>query len=316
MMKKLSIVVGPLLLQVFLILNVWAGEQVGTLANLEGEVKIFAHPSKTLQKEPGTHVLFEGEYFLVEVAKTGDKMEQGNILRTAPGAKAQIIFNNGDQFNVGSATAFRIFWDKDAKTANTRMDLAYGKVRGIVEKGGPRSHFHLRTTTATMGVRGTDFFVAGGGPDGGTEISIIRGAVEVTSNEVHAKPIQVQSGFSVSLAKTTEPKLALSELRKTTQEELRSIQKSSEISKGSSSNSEIANLEKKAAEVTLKDIKHYDPQLYAKLEASTDKSVTEINRQAIQTLIPEAPRAAAGHAPFKSEVDNLEDQTYEKYFEK
>jgi hypothetical protein len=310
----------------------FASEQVGTVTQVEGDVQIFSHPSKQLQKESGTHVLYEDEYYLVEPAKVGVHVELGNIIRTAPAAKARIIFDNGDQFNVGPATAFRIFWEKDARNAQTRMDLAYGKIRGIVEKGGPRSRFQIRTKTATMGVRGTDFFIADGGADGGTEVSIIRGAVEVKSTAPHAKPIEVKQGYSVEVAaaepqpqagahqKKVEPAV---ELRKTTQEELQGIQRSSVIaaapaaavaSKDSPHSPELSKLEKKAVETTLKDIKAYDPKLYAQLEAKKPASTDEINRSAVQVLIQEAPHAPAQRKPYKSEVDNLEQGAYEKYF--
>lgn len=312
-----------------------ASEQVGTFTQVDGEVKLFTHPSKDLQKSGGTHALYEGEYYLVEDAKVGNRVEQGNIVRTAPGAKARVVFENGDQINVGPATAMRIFWNKDARNATTRMDLAYGKVRGIVEKGGPRSHLQIRTRTATMGVRGTDFFIADGGTDGGTEVSIMRGAVEVTPKVENAKPVEVKQGMSADIPPVPQPKAesaakkeeagkpapvqAAVELRQTTQEELQGIQRSSTIAKKpgeqpQAAAPEVAKLEKKAVETTLKDIKVYDPKLYAQLESRKPASTDEINTSVVQTLIKEAPKAPEAHKPHKSEVDNLDQGAYEKYF--
>ena len=266
--------------------SVLASDQIGTVTDIQGDVKLFTHPSKTLQKTDGVHVLFEGEYYLVGQAKPGQKLEHGNILRATPGAKARVIYNNGDQFMVGPGTAFRVFWDKDSPSANTRIELAYGKVRGVVEKGGPRSHLQIRTKTATMGVRGTDFFIADDGADGGTEVSIIRGAVKVEPKAPQAKPIEVTSGFSASVAPPVasvadgEKKSApivnpVVELRKTTQEELVGIQKSSVIEKKKDQpeSPQIAELEKKALATTLKDIKTHDPKLYAQIESGKIKSI-------------------------------------------
>lgn len=312
-----------------------ASDQVGTFTQVDGEVKLFSHPSKTLQSGGGTHVLYEGEYYLAEEAKVGHRVEQGNIVRTAPGAKARVVFENGDQINVGPATAMRIFWNKDAAKASTRMDLAYGKIRGIVEKGGPRSHMQIRTRTATMGVRGTDFFIADGGTDGGTEVSIMRGAVEVTPKAENAKPVEVKQGMSADIppakpeaaaeAKADPAKMsalpvqAAVELRQTTQEELQGIQRSSTIERkpaeaAQAGTPDIAKLESKAVETTLKDIKTYDPKMYAQLETRKPTSTDEINNHVVQALIKDAPKAPENHKPHKSEVDNLEQGAYEKYF--
>ena len=296
---------------------------------------MFTHPSKTLQKGEGTHALYEGEYYLVETVAVGQPLEQGNIVRTAPGGKARVIFANGDQLNVGPATAMRIFWDKDARDSKTRIDLAYGKVRGIVEKGGPRSKLQIRTRTATMGVRGTDFFIADGGVDGGTEVSIMRGAVEVTPKAKDSKPVEVKQGFSAEVvapkppsspeatasspSASAAPAAPAVELRKTTQEELQGIQRSSTIVKKEGeapkeAPAAVAQLEKKAVETALKDIKTYDPQLYAQLESKKPASTDEINGAVVQERIKEAPHAPAQHKPYKSEVDDLDQGAYEKYF--
>ena len=294
-----------------------ASDQVGTLTQIEGEVKLFTHPSKSLQKGDGMHAFYEGEYYLVEEAKLGSRVERGNIVRTAPGAKARVVFENGDQLNVGAATAMRVFWNKDAADASTRMDLAYGKIRGVVEKGGPRSHLQIRTRTATMGVRGTDFFIADGGSDGGTEVSIMRGAVEVTPKPENSKPIQVKQGMSADIpAVPAKAAQAIVEVHPTTQEELKGILRSSVIEKKPEKkpSPEIAKLETKAIETTLKDIRTYDPAMYAQLESRKPASTDEINAHVIQSLMREAPKAPENHKPHKSELDHLDQGAYEKYF--
>jgi hypothetical protein len=222
----------------------------------------------------------------------------------------------------------RIFWTKDARNAQTRVDLAYGKLRGVVEKGGPRSHLSIRTRTATMGVRGTDFFIADGGVDGGTEVSIMRGAVEVTPKAENGKPVEVKQGYSAEVAPAPSAKEAAApqaavvpavELRKTTQEELHGIQRSSTIARKQGeapkeASPAVAALEQKAVDTTLKDIKAYDPKLYAQLETQKPATADELNGNVVQQLIHEAPHAPDKHKPYKSEVDDLEQGAYEKYF--
>lgn len=345
----------------------WAStnsEHVGILTQLEGRVQIFTHPSKTLQKSDGVlHALFEGEYFIVKDAKIGDSVEQGNILRTTPTSKVRVIYPNGDQIHVGSGTAYRIHWSENNSKPSTDIDLKYGKLRGIIEKGGPRSRLQVKTKSAVMGVRGTDFFIAGGGDDDNTEISLLRGEVEVHSSlpqtqppktpkkeisKNHAQstppsvtqktkvppiqapaPIRIRAGFSAEIpvfdtkkAAIIAPKL---EVRKTTKEEFAGIQKSSTIETKSSiiqaHSPELAkkleNLEKKASETTLKDIKKSDPKLFAALSKNPSKtlSVEDINKAAVAQLFKKAPKAPEKHKPYKSEIENFDDENvYKKYF--
>lgn len=333
---------------------VWAGDQIGTLTQLEGDITLFSNPSKTLHKEGSDkpRALFEGEYYLFEKPKVGDRVQLGNIVRTALGSKVRVVFDNGDQFNVGPGTAYRVFWDKDSAKGQTEVKLMYGKLRGVIEKGGPRSQLKVRTRSATMGVRGTDFFIAENPKDGETEISVIRGSVEVkaeapkgTPEAEEPKAQEIPSGFSATIvaqpevmtpAKTTTAQAAdgakaapiaplvvpVIEIRKTTQEDLSGIKKSSELAKAPEApvtqskelTQKLEKLESKAVETTLKDIKKYDPKLFAKLETQTVKNTNELNASAVETLIKEAPKAPKKRKPFKSELDDLENGAYEKYF--
>lgn len=325
-----------------------ASEQVGTLTQIEGDVKVFSHPGKTIQG-PAPHALYEGEYYSVQQAKIGDKVERGNIVRTMPGAKARVVFENGDQYNVGSATAYRVFWEKDAKVAEVKMNLMYGKLRGIVEKGGPRSKLQIRTKSATMGVRGTDFFIAEDAAKGGTEVSILRGEVEVKPAAPKAQPVQVKTGYSVEVAppppapkpiaksedkaeaksgeetaKKEEPSAPVVEFRQTTQEDLVAIQKSStvrtEIRREVAEQEELAKkvqeLEAKAVKTTLNDIKQTDPKLYAQIQAKPVQSTEELHQRTVQNLLQTAPKAPAKRKPYKSELEDLEQGAYERYFKK
>lgn len=329
----------------FLSLSGWAAasQQVGTITQMEGEVKIFSHPGKKIQG-PAPHALFEGEYYSVQDAKIGARLENGNILRTAPGSKARIVFENGDQYNVSSGTAYRVFWSKDAAKTDTKVQLMYGKLRGVVEKGGPRGRLKVRTRSATMGVRGTDFFIADGGPEGGTEVTILRGEVEVKPEAPKAKPIEVKAGFSAEIpppavtekeaGKETAIKEAAQparvspsvEIRKSTQEDLLAIQKSSEVKPMSKDGDrqvaevpteikeKIQKLESKAVETTLKDIKAYDPKLYAQIQAQAVQSTDQLNQRAVEVLLKDAPKAPSKRKPFRSELEDLENGAYEKYF--
>lgn len=335
------------------------GDFVGTLTQLQGEVKLFTHPSKKIEG-PAPHALFEGEYYSVRDAKSGDQVENGNILRTPVGAQARVVFENGDQFNLGGGTAYRIFWDSKARKPGaaavkgavkpmTELQLMYGKLRGVISKAGPRNRLSIKTRTAVMGVRGTDFFIADEG-DKGTEVSVLRGAVEVKPEAPKAKPIEVKAGFSAEVPaplalkaaetgksgekKAEEPAPApVVELRKTTQEELTSIQKASTIkpqvkeeiaktdakpeAQTAEAQKKIEELEKKAVENSITDIKTHDPKLYAQLQdkgLTNLKSANDVNAQTVQEVIKAAPKAPEKRKPFRSELEDLEQGAYEKYF--
>lgn len=308
-----------------------AAAQVGTLTQIQGEVKLFAHPGKTMQG-PAPHALFEGEYYSVRDAKAGDSVEKGNVLRTAVGSKARVVFQNGDQFNVGSGTAYRVSWDRDSAVANTSIKLMYGKMRGIIEKGGPRSKLTIRTKSASMGVRGTDFFVGEDGSGAGTRFSVLRGEVEVTPEGGKAIPVKAgQSADLPSVKKTAEnkaktPEHAKVELRQTTQEELTSIQKSStvkpalqqDVAISENVSKKIQQLETKAVETTIQDIKVSDPKFYAQIQEralkNEFKTVEDINGQTVQNLVKDAPKMPARLKPGMKDFEKLEGDEYKKYF--
>jgi hypothetical protein len=251
----------------------WASEQVGTLTQLDGEVKLFSNPAKELQGS-GPHALFEGQYYTVGDAKVGSRLEKGNILRTAPSGKARVVFDNGDQYNVGTSTAYKVAYEKDVADGKPSVDLMYG----IVAKGGPRSKLQIRTKSATMGVRGTDFYIADGGPTGGTEVTVMRGEVEV-------KPVAAAASKATVPVTTVKPGF------------------SGEV-----------QLEKKALETTLNDVKSYDKKLYAKVDAAKLDGAEDVNRASVEALMSDAPAAAKNKKPFKSELEDLEKGAYDKYF--
>ncbi len=326
---RIAAIAFTLLIIPTVIPSAWGGSQVGTLTEVQGTVKIFSHPSNTLQPKQGIpHALFEGEYFLVADAQVGSLVEKGNIVRTAPGAKAHVIYPNGDQIHIGSGTAYRIHWNEDSDQAKTQVNLMYGKLRGIIEKGGPRSHLQIRTKTAVMGVRGTDFFIAGGGSDGSTEISVIRGSVEVTPNTLQKKPkpVEIATGYSADIhidrAFSTKPTSKV-DLRKTTQEDLMGIQKSSKVEPPKvpvkldiETQKTVEILQKKASETTLKDIQKSDKELYSALEKQGNQllNLDQVNQASLQNLLKVAPKAPPKRKPYKSELEDIDDGAYERYF--
>ena len=312
--------------------SAFANDQVGTLTQVQGEVKIFFNPAKVIKGAP-PHVLFEGVYYSIKDAVAGSQVERGNILRTAVGGKARVVYPNGDQFNVGSGSAYRISWNPESAKSKTEIDLMYGKIRGIVEKGGPRSRMTIRTKTASMGVRGTDFFIDDGGPGVGTQVSVMRGQVAVNgdpgNSNKKSKDIEVKAGQSADIpavapAATKAPPQV--ELRATTQEELKSIQKTStvkneikqQVAQSEAVNDQIKKLEAKAIATTVQDIMVSDPKLYAQIQAKAAKneftSVDEVNGTTVEQLVKVAPKAPVHLKPSQGDLEDLEKDQYKKYF--
>lgn len=328
----------------FMVVALWAlsvafavgvhANQVGTITQTDGQVKLFTNPGKAMGG-PAPHALYEGEYYSVQDAQVGMKIERGNVLRTAPGAKARVVFDNGDQFNVGPATAYKVNWEK-AGVAKPEVNLMYGKIRAVISKEGPRTGLQIKTRTATMGVRGTDLYVADR-ITRGTEVSVIRGEVAVTTAAAK-KPVPVKAGATAEVpaaapqvdrasassnaaAQTAAAAKPVEvQVRPTTQQDLAVIQRSSDIKKELSKSdmvdakaeAEVKKLEAKAVETTLQDIKKHDPKMYEKIAKEKPASATDLNQTVVASAAKVAPKGAdkAG----EDELERLDDDAYNKYF--
>lgn len=339
-------------------LELLANEQfVGRIIKISGDVRVFANPSEKIQGPP-PHVLYEGKYYSVAPAKLGMKLDNGNILETGGNAKARVIFKNGDQFNIGEGTAYTISWqEKGTKDSGASVvNMMRGQLRAIVSKQGPRNNMEVKTKFASMGVRGTDFYVEKRGNIGETKLTVLRGEVSlkvlpkemptIAENKKIAQPapikeVKVQSGFSASFTvpakveqaiaqvkqeqkKIELPAIAENEIKvevsKTDKQELTTIQNASVIKVDEkekqiidqSTAKEFAELEKKAVETTLEDIKQYDKDLYQKAKQMKNLTVAALNEQVVKEIHKTAP--AAPGKPDEAVFKDLETDAYDKYF--
>ncbi len=294
--------------------------QVATFTQIDGKTELFTRPSKTPYPEKslkeGSMALFEGYYYLIQTAKVNDTITQGSVVRTLPGAHARIVYENGDQFYVGPGTSYRINWNEKTDL-DADVQLLYGRLRGVISKEGPRKEIHIRTRAATLGVRGTDFWVAAGGQRTEMEVLVLRGSVEVTpqTEKGKATPTVVKMGMTASVAAPTDNSKAdaVIALRSSTKEDLERVQRTSVYSTAPSSNEKIAKLEKKAIEVTLKDIQLYQPEFYKQVSDKPVASVEELNTKMVSIA-----QSAASPAPKKvdpkkgvpdSAIDDLDEES-------
>ncbi|NDG85446.1 MAG: hypothetical protein EBX52_10490 [Proteobacteria bacterium] len=291
-----------------------SGNQVATVAGVSGSVQIFTHPSSKLpvgkQADGVTIARFEGMFYLIKAATQGDRVENGSIIRTLPGGQATVIYDNGDQFYVGKGTSYRIHWkEKVAKNGDPQpqLELNYGRIRGVISKEGPRRKIRVKTRSAVMGVRGTDFFIADDLPTGEVALTVVRGAVEVESKT--GKMTEVKTDMSAEISDKID-------VRKTTKVDLEDIKESVAPPPVKEKPVQVAELEKKALEVTMKDIQIYQPEAYQEIMKSgtAPASLEQVNIHVIEKARDVAPVGPA--TPRRPKLSTLRETDSTKFYDK
>lgn len=323
-----------MLCTLILSLNSFANKNVGIIVKKKGDVELLTSPSKKFIQNKGI-VLYEGLYYTQKKVRPGSKLRNGDILKTGKEAKARVVYKNGDQFNIGEGTALKISWKKTQLKAKSKptINLINGAIRGIISKKGPRSGLKIRSRSAVMGVRGTDFHFAQRGTSGQTSVSVLRGKVEVAKKEAPKKPVQLAQGFSaqlnqkslpprnkkVSKGKKSPKVMSRLEVVKTTKKDLVDIQKDSKILNADRVKvskdvaKELKNLEKSAIQTTLEDIKEYQPKIYQKLKDKKITQVDTVNTVVVSQALEKAPTKSSKKGLDQMGVD-LNEDTYKKYF--
>jgi hypothetical protein len=296
-----------------------AGEAVVT--QMQGEVMILALP----QAEPHASVpegqsraKFEGQHYLSRGAKVGERIELPGCVRTLPNARVRLVYPNGDQINVGPGTFFRL-----EDTRSMKMD--YGLVRAIISKAGPRSQLKVRTASAVMGVRGTDFVVESVGATNQTALTLLRGSVSL-------KPEGVEVAREVKTGETAVAEVAKPpETYKTSQIELkRALVMTEKTEKAPASEpvpEGVKQLEAQAKATTIQDIVGYakTPEEKERLQKAAEKAVdaaalnAAVVRMQVAKAPVESPRAELVREEMKrvapESVKPAEKNAFDKYFD-
>jgi len=275
-------------------------------------------------------VKYEGRFYLSRSVRVGDALPTGAWLRTLPGARARVVFTNGDQLNVGPSSFIKL----ESSKSGEAMDISYGLVRSIISKSGPRNRLRVRTFSATMGVRGTDFVVESR-PSGmersmATSLTLIRGSVELTPQGKQA-PQTVKMGQTAFVAeKKPVETFATSrvELKRVTL--LTEKPSNIEVPVPQELASSILELEKKARDVSVTDILAHaaSAEEWARLETLIAKraDVQILNQEAVAMRIEQAPERSPGLDRLMDEakrrtkrsareLQELEKDPYGLYFE-
>jgi len=95
--------------------------------------------------------------------KVGDQVFPGQVINTGSTAKVKLLFSDKSIIDIGPSSLFKVSDYKANSGSGDRqvdVEMKYGSVRAAIsEKIKNGGHFRVKTPTATMGVRGTEFLI-------------------------------------------------------------------------------------------------------------------------------------------------------------
>ncbi|NDG83987.1 MAG: hypothetical protein EBX52_02990 [Proteobacteria bacterium] len=145
---------------VFSAWTVFAADGVGKAVSVTGKVMSRVEGADKGRKGvPATRFL-----------KTGDEIYRSDVINTGSDSSVKILFSDESIMDLGPSTLFKVEEFQNTKgkpeARKVEMSLAYGRIRAAInQKVGKEGKFKIRTHAATMGVRGTEFYVNAGSAD-------------------------------------------------------------------------------------------------------------------------------------------------------
>jgi hypothetical protein len=97
--------------------------------------------------------------------KPGDPIREGDVINTSSDGKAKLLMQDRTILDVGSSALFHVkkFSKNGGENRDVDLSMMYGSVRAnVTKKLDAKGKFRIRTPSATMGVRGTQFIVVSG----------------------------------------------------------------------------------------------------------------------------------------------------------
>jgi hypothetical protein len=116
---------------------------------------------------------------------TGQRVESGATIKTLDKSSAVLRFDDGQSVSISGNTTFVItdykFNPQKPAEGNFAATLLRGAIRTVTGVIGEtnKQNVSIKTSTATMGIRGTDFMLS---DDGRLYIQVIAGAVSATNS--------------------------------------------------------------------------------------------------------------------------------------
>lgn len=123
------------------------------------------------------HILHKGTLPAV-VAKNGDMLSSGDIVRTKSDSSADVAFIDGSLLKISprSRVDMGVYFDGQNKNI-ANVKLARGRVETVVPKGATGRTFEVQTPNAICGVRGTDWLQSYDVDANTTGLAVIEGSV-------------------------------------------------------------------------------------------------------------------------------------------
>lgn len=276
-------------------------DHTAVVTRLEGEVRILSP-----RTGKGKTARVQGKDYDFQLAREGDKVGKEHTLQSLKGGRARLVFPNGDQMTLGENSLLKLSIILNKKKDKPVMDLMFGKVRAVIQQGGPRADSEVRTSTMVMGVRGTDFFVEGNGVGGQSTLTVLRGEVAVSLTALpQAKEVTVSAGHSLE-APPASVQSAPPEVKPVARKELLEIQRHSVVARKSDAPTEVVQLEQKALEAAKADLMKYDPEAAKTL---TDvKDADEVSTHEVKKNLQRTNK------PGEDDLKLEQDDVYRKYF--
>ena len=139
----------------------------------------------------------------LNISGFGLKLQKDDLVKTADGGQAEITLGNGDKIYVAPLTEIQITEDlisPEQSGVTQLVKLFFGKIRAKIQKT-KKKRTAISTTTATIGVKGTDFVTAY--IDDVTQVGTMEGLVSLTSQKTKAS-VDIPPGRMASVSPVGE----------------------------------------------------------------------------------------------------------------
>ncbi len=136
------------------------------------------------------------------------KLILGERIQTGQSTRAEVILRGGEE--IIQLRAGSLFTVNEVNEVETKLAIPIGKAAFRVDpERRLKRRFEVRTVTAVIGVRGTDFVMGVG--DGQTSMLTLSGTVEMSSSEISVIQVQVNEGQAskIEVGKAPTPPISI-----------------------------------------------------------------------------------------------------------
>jgi hypothetical protein len=147
-------------------------------------IAIFSQPSKAASTNCGKAEVVKGDVKInAKPLAEGEKVCQGDEIKTAADSRAKLVMEDGNVLNVNPSSGIKIesYANDGGQKKKVLLNVMYGKMRATVNQkyDGEGQTFQVKTKSAVAGVRGTDFLTAFEPKGNKMQVVTFEGKVEV-----------------------------------------------------------------------------------------------------------------------------------------